>query len=358
MVFEISPVRSADIPTITAIQWAALQSNPLIQTLYPRGATPALAQFTTKSYQKASGFPSVRLIKATDPDSGQIAAFAKWIVFRKDEQPREESQGEELNEKTNEEDVNTGGGWRKEKKVSEPPDCFTRALIDWNDVITRTRRGIMGNRRHSCFSEPTHSLSCYFACYSKNLMVLDIVHTHPAHQGKGAGVQLVRWGTEVADSEGLQCYLESSPTALSLFQFCGFQDITEMGLNLGIYRAGKSEYKHTIMLRPPYGISSVLDAPQTPQKGYERPLPLINIMDHDPSWVDTISEEDEEDEDEGDLEPPTMAEARMLDLRSSSSTGSPKLSSVQDMRTSSSMRNIRASSSLGAVRTSASTRSF
>ena len=84
--------------------------------------------------------------------------------------------------------------------------------------------------------------------------VLDILHTHPSHQGRGAGAQLVKWGTDLADKERLQCYLESSPAGYPLFQKCDFEDVTEMEIELNKYKRhgyGQYIYKHMVMIRPP-----------------------------------------------------------------------------------------------------------
>lgn len=84
--------------------------------------------------------------------------------------------------------------------------------------------------------------------------MLDIIHTHPSHQGKGAGAQLVKWGTDLADKERLQCYLESSPAGYPLFKNCDFEDVTEMEIELNKYqnnRYGHYKYKHIVMIRPP-----------------------------------------------------------------------------------------------------------
>ena len=86
------------------------------------------------------------------------------------------------------------------------------------------------------------------------LLVLDILHTHPSHQGRGAGAQLVKWGTDLADKERLQCYLESSPAGYPLFKKCDFEDVTEMEIELNKYhktRYGQYIYKHVVMIRPP-----------------------------------------------------------------------------------------------------------
>lgn len=84
--------------------------------------------------------------------------------------------------------------------------------------------------------------------------VLDILHTHPSHQGRGAGAKLVKWGTDLADKERLQCYLESSPAGYPLFKKCDFEDVTEMEIELNKYKSnayGQYKYKHIVMIRPP-----------------------------------------------------------------------------------------------------------
>lgn len=324
MPFTIAPVEPDDIHALTIIQWAALTNNPLIQTLYPKGPTLALADFTTSSYEKALRYPSVRLIKAIDDETGQIVAFAKWLSYRQDRIEPSES----ISERGAGEAVQGDDEWRKTNKRSTPPDCYGRALNDWNGRITTMRKGILGNRRHVCRSPSGHTLECYFACYSPNLWgespslsriqttiltiirpaVLDIIHTHPSQQERGAGTQLLKWGTDMADKEGSQCYLESSPVGYSLFEKCGFDDVTEMDIDLGKYREGFGEYKHTVMIRPPFGEQR----PQIPQK------------DERLEQIGTLPEVEEEQEEEQELEqegegPSYTSEARMLHFQSSSS---------------------------------------
>ena len=84
--------------------------------------------------------------------------------------------------------------------------------------------------------------------------VLDILHTHPSYQGRGVGAQLVKWGTDLADKEHLQCYVESSPAGYPLFRKCDFEDVTEMEIELNKYKSsgyGQYKYKHMVMTRPP-----------------------------------------------------------------------------------------------------------
>ena len=331
MTYKIALVEAADLPTITTIQWSALRGNPLTQTLYPRGPTSELAKFTTASYERARAYPSVRILKAVDDETGQIVAFAKWIIYenngrRYEQQDIRDEASTELPEVAE---------WNKEPKVQLPPHCYTRALNDWNNSIARMRKGIIGRRKHSCLFSSKHSLSCYFACYSMNLYVLDILHTHPSQQGKGAGGCLVNWGIVEADKGGAQCYVETPVAGYSLFRRSGFQNVTEMSLDLGGYKDGLTKYKHIVMVRPCYGSIQPERPPSVPPKDHKQ---VGMVIDEEDFGLDA-SEVDEE-------ESPALqytAEARMLDLRSSNSTGSPKLSSVSAMRASASTRDLRSS---------------
>ena len=162
MTFTIAPALPNDIPYLSTIQWAALLSNPLIQTLYPQGPTPALTAFTRESYNKAIQYPSVRLIKATDTERGEIVAFAKWIIYPE----------EDIDEWDGADTVRTqrSGSWANVEEPQRPQEANERALRAWNEVISRTRRGIMGNRQHACQQAVGEcSLECYFACFAPRL---------------------------------------------------------------------------------------------------------------------------------------------------------------------------------------------
>jgi len=83
--------------------------------------------------------------------------------------------------------------------------------------------------------------------------VLDIIHTHPSHQGRGAASQLVKWGTDRADKMRMPCYVESSPAGYPLFRKFDFDDVTDMEIDLIKYRHGYGSYryKHIVMTRVP-----------------------------------------------------------------------------------------------------------
>ena len=165
MVFTISPALPDDIPYLSNIQWAALGSNPLTQTLYPQGPTPSLAAFTKESYQRAIQYPSVRLIKATDEEQGEIVAFAKWIIY-----PEDQGDVIQLNENGEKDDVfKPASGWESIEKPDIPQGVDKRALSAWNTVITKTRAKMLQKKNHFCQLRNGCTLQCYFSSISPAL---------------------------------------------------------------------------------------------------------------------------------------------------------------------------------------------
>jgi GNAT superfamily N-acetyltransferase len=49
-----------------------------------------------------------------------------------------------------------------------------------------------------------------------------MITTHPAHQHRGAGSMLVKWGTEIADAMRVECFIEGTALAKRLYESCGF----------------------------------------------------------------------------------------------------------------------------------------
>ena len=162
MPYTVDLVQTPDIPQLADIQWAALGSNPLIQCLYPRGATPELTAFTTSSYQKTSTFPS-----ATTGESG---GCAKWILSLQDEEA-DLNRGMSNGERRSGDSLRRSSGWQKEKHLmpSTPPDCHGVLLEHWGDTINKTRKRITESRGHACSTGAPCSLECYFANFAENL---------------------------------------------------------------------------------------------------------------------------------------------------------------------------------------------
>ena len=125
----------------------------------------------------------------------------------------------------------------------------------------------------------------------------------------------MNWGLGQADSEGSQCYVESSPAARYLCTRKGFRHVAEMRIELGKYKEGYQDYRHSVMIRPAYGEE---EPPRPPSKldPFEDAAEMSPIDDMEESYT---------------------AEAKMLEFRSSSSLKSARLRDTRSSTTSSSL---------------------
>ncbi|EHK19603.1 uncharacterized protein TRIVIDRAFT_68003 [Trichoderma virens Gv29-8] len=81
-------------------------------------------------------------------------------------------------------------------------------------------------------------------------IILKLIGTHPKAQRRGAGSLLMGWVTDLADREGLACWVTGSPMAVPLYKKFGFQVMEEITVELPGTSDGET-YTHTCMLREP-----------------------------------------------------------------------------------------------------------
>ena len=77
---------------------------------------------------------------------------------------------------------------------------------------------------------------------------LEMLATLPDYQGQGAAGQLIRWGLEQADRDGLEAYIEASPVGAPIYEHFGWVDIDTLVVLDG-------EYTELCMRRPAKNIS-------------------------------------------------------------------------------------------------------
>ncbi|MCJ1481956.1 hypothetical protein MMC06_002117 [Schaereria dolodes] len=144
---------------------------------------------------------SARFIKVLQ--GKKIVAFAKWIVpikFGK-------------------------GGDDPDVMPSWPEDANAELCEEFFGELAKMRRQLMGYRPH------------YY---------LEMLGTLPECQGRGAAGQLIRWGLEQADRDGVEAYIEASPVGAPIYERFGWKAEAQV-------RALNGKYTELLMVRPAIG---------------------------------------------------------------------------------------------------------
>ncbi|KAK0264935.1 hypothetical protein LTR57_000162 [Friedmanniomyces endolithicus] len=207
MPFTLHPLLPPDIPRSTDIYFAAFQ-NPHSLACWPRNV-PAVRTWWGTMILTELHEPGSQWLKAvSDDDTGEVAGFCKWRRF---------GEGEE---------VGTGlPEW--------PEGADARLCAETFGGWVGRHPGLMGGRAH---------------------WYLEILATDPKYQGQGAGSQLMRWGLERADQEGVEAYLEASPDAVRLYEHFGFREAarTDTWIENERVKPGVM-YRNLFMIRPSKG---------------------------------------------------------------------------------------------------------
>ncbi|OIW35218.1 hypothetical protein CONLIGDRAFT_639518 [Coniochaeta ligniaria NRRL 30616] len=148
---------------------------------------------------------NTQIVKAVDDEDGQIVGWACWVL-RDDAQaksspsaPAQEPGAQTLPPQP--------------QPSSTPPSDPARAL----GALMR--------------ADTTRWEEAYLS--SKKTMVLQALATAPSHQGRGIGTQLVQWGVDRADAEGLPCWAHASPAGYALYEPTGFREVGRCEFDLG-----------------------------------------------------------------------------------------------------------------------------
>ncbi|KAF8867266.1 hypothetical protein BDZ45DRAFT_609538 [Acephala macrosclerotiorum] len=179
---KLLPCEPEDTAEILAGQFAAFSNphEPFFFVLFPEDEGRERAVKRTLDWWL--GDKTARYMKVVDEESGAIVSAAKWCIYE------EALTEEEMNETLNVD-------WHSDADTNE----WAAYLIHWI---------------HSYRLRRTNGARC---------CVLDMMSTHPDHQRRGAGSMLVKWGTEIADSMGVESFIEGTIIAQPLYESCGFK---------------------------------------------------------------------------------------------------------------------------------------
>ena len=221
MGFEIRPCVLSDAPSLAQVHYEVFSKPPIYRVIYA-AIEPAevLAKYEKGFYEglesQSNSSPSstrtVEYVKAIDSVSGDIAAYAVWVLLPQGYDPAEDPQA---------------------TVTGLPEGCNEAVALKFKLVIAVNRQEHDGRRG-------PHYL-------------IALLGTHPLYERRGAATQLIKWGCERADVEGLPCFVDSSITGHPLYRKLGFRDVGSMEVDLDQYEGGEGlgVQRWIAMLREP-----------------------------------------------------------------------------------------------------------
>ncbi|OQO01349.1 hypothetical protein B0A48_12904 [Cryoendolithus antarcticus] len=212
MPFEIVKATSADAEALTPIGAAAFLTDGLnLRIGDPRTFTPEQTRESeawrqTRFKARADG-PGKFWFKAIDSETGRIAGYSGIFT------PESVKAGAAS--------LNAGDG------DIEIPSFLDRAFMDVMEERMKGFKGsVLGERKEQVWYVPSMAV-------------------HPDFQGKGVAGKLLAAEFELADEDGQDVYLESTPVARQMYQRAGFEAIGTLDLS----DLTADEYFLTAMLR-------------------------------------------------------------------------------------------------------------
>ncbi|KAJ5900014.1 Acyl-CoA N-acyltransferase [Penicillium taxi] len=200
MSFEISPATSSDAPQLTEVFLAAF-SDDLNRKMFP--LTQDVREWVAEHlFSSSDSKLNEVFLKVTDPlETGKVVAFAKWI------QPTSADS-----------DIDTN---QHEASVTWPTSSDKDLCTLFFGMMEASHHRLMGNRPH---------------------FYLDILGVHPSYQGRGLAGKLLRWGLERADEQGVEVYLNATPSGRPVYAKHGFQALDSF--------SPVPDYEQLNMIRP------------------------------------------------------------------------------------------------------------
>ncbi|KAJ5784273.1 uncharacterized protein N7503_009485 [Penicillium pulvis] len=199
MSYQVAYATEQDAVGLGCINNDSFQTRLMLSAMFPETDEPTLR--TYKSYQamKHLANPEAHVVKITDPTSGAVVGYGRWLIPAVLGVPPNVP---ELSEQA--------------QIYAKDPVAF--APQPMNASVYAAFRALLdaGRKRYTTDRD----------------MTLDLLATLPSHQGKGIGTAMLRWGIELADSLQTRIYLEATAEGYPLYIKYGWKHLEEIELDL------------------------------------------------------------------------------------------------------------------------------
>jgi GNAT superfamily N-acetyltransferase len=202
----ILPAASDDFVHLARLNYLGFSSAPANQLMFGQQSEDVQVANGQQYLKKCLDDPTCKFTKAVV--DGKIVGFAQWHFY--------------LEPMPVENDLPSDWGPQANKALC---DIFFGSM-------KRVRKEHMGGKRCAGNQSSAFILT---GRADLALVVLAILVTSPAYQGRGVGSLLCKEGLRAAAREGLPAWLEASAQGRTLYQKLGFEDVEDIVVDLGKY---------------------------------------------------------------------------------------------------------------------------
>lgn len=222
----------ADRPVLGAINVEAFASSGFLPNTFPHATPDGLVAFKGAMSLKHLASPKTHVLVATDPDSGTVVGYCRWVI----------PQG--IGYDCEPEPLSDEG----KAALADPMQFAPRPM---NDGVYNAFKSTLEEKRkeHATDDDLSMSLGGVSKCHA-NRTVLDFLATLPAHQGKGIGSMFLRWGLDKADAVQRRVYLEATPEGYPLYCKYGWRAVERVTVDFAPH-GGEGSQSLVIMMRDP-----------------------------------------------------------------------------------------------------------
>ncbi|KAK4498057.1 hypothetical protein PRZ48_010713 [Zasmidium cellare] len=202
--YNIRPAQPSDFEAMTTVFYASF-TGPFWSYLIPNDATHQA--WWDESWALSHANPTDRQFVVEDLENNkEIVAFSRWMLPQDD-----------------------GNQERKWPELKEE-DWDMPLMGAFFGGMEENRKEIMGERKH---------------------WMCELLGTHASHQNRGIAASLLKWGTDQADKDGLETYLDGSAKGQPYYiKRHGFKADKEIPIP---DHEAYGSYKYVSMVRPPQG---------------------------------------------------------------------------------------------------------
>ncbi|KAJ5137246.1 ATP-dependent RNA helicase dbp8 [Penicillium atrosanguineum] len=228
---EISLIQSTvhDIPDLVRVHTAAFKADQFSNFMLDGREENAHQVLMQKSIKIWLADPTSKLVKAVASD-GTVVGWTCWLAKGKDD---------------------TSETLPQPQSLKAPNDSETSSVdlsVQQKKEKPRTPAQLLGRLMHSDSMKWEKD-----SMKGKRYLTIQALATNPSFQCQGIGSKLIKWGTDMADAEGLPCWAHASPAGHHLYTRAGFSELGRSEYDLEKFSDGDrgwGRYSFRYMQRP------------------------------------------------------------------------------------------------------------